>query len=199
MKYTVPIVWLLILVHTQLTGQDSLQAPIPNFEIDEIVVFREYPFVNEKERIEYKKLEADIRKIYPLLTLITTEFDRINEEMNLYDTKRRKDFLKWYENYARENYMPLLGSLSIPQGQLLLLLIDRETGDTPYQLIKTYRNGFRAFLWQGVAFFFRSNLNAEYKPENHPMIEHIIKRVESEFTLSETIEKKHTLTKSPSL
>lgn len=150
------------------------------FELGEITVFSEYPFKNEAERLEYLKMETDIRKVYPLILIVGKEFERVNKEMELYDKKRRKEYLKWYEKYARDHYMPLLSGMTVSQGRLFLKLIDRETGQSPYHLIKTYRNGFRAIFWQGAAFFFNANLRTAYKPEDNPMLEDILKRIKAE-------------------
>jgi hypothetical protein len=153
---------------------------IPTFSLEEISVYTQYPFTSDKEKKAYKQMEDDLRKVFPLVRLVREEYERVNKEMHLYDDKRRKAYLKWYEGYARENYMPLLSGFTVSQGRLFLKMIDRELGQSPYQLIKIYRNGFRALFWQGTAFLFRSNLNADYKPEENPMIEHILRKIKAE-------------------
>jgi hypothetical protein len=66
------------------------------------------------------------------------------------------------------------------QGRILLKLIDRETGNTSYQLVKDFRGGFQAFMWQGVARLFGNNMKAEYDPEGEDIIiERAIKLVEA--------------------
>ena len=54
--------------------------------------------------------------------------------------------------------------LTLTQGKLLIKLVDRETQNTSYQLIKDYRGGFSAAFWQGIARIFGTNLKAEYDP-----------------------------------
>jgi pyruvate dehydrogenase complex dehydrogenase (E1) component len=68
-----------------------------------------------------------------------------------------------------------LRKLTFSQGRLLIKLIDRETGDTSYKLIKELKGGFSAFMWQSVARIFGSNLKSEYEMEgDDAMIERII-------------------------
>lgn len=193
------IAHLITMVCLNLPMQDSLLNNIPNFEIEEIVVLEEYKFKNKREEIKYQKLLEDVRKVYPLLQIIKSEYKRINIEMEFYDKEKQKRFLKWYEQYAQENYMSLLGGLSLAQGHLLLKLIDRELQQTPYELIKTYRNGFRAILWQGFALFFLASLDTEYNPVRNPMLEHIMKKVESEYegTIPKGIKTPYFDSKSP--
>ncbi|MCF8357987.1 MAG: DUF4294 domain-containing protein [Prolixibacteraceae bacterium] len=189
----------LTLVSLFFTNQDTVFEQLPNFKMEEIVVLKEYTFKNEREKIKYRKLLKDVRRVYPFLQIIKSEYRRINLEMEMYDKEERKEFLKWYEQYAQENYMPILGSFTLSQNHLLLKLIDRELEQTPYELIKTYRNGFRAMLWQGVALFFLANINSEYNPEKNPMLEHIMIKVESEFrgTVPRGLTKPYFDSKSP--
>ena len=43
-------------------------------------------------------------------------------------------------------------------------LVDRECGMPPYDIIKTYINGFAAGFWQAVARLFGSDLKKRYDP-----------------------------------
>jgi hypothetical protein len=174
------IILLLILTFIVKSNAASYNDSIPNIILNELTIYASFPFKNEKEEDAYKKLESDIRKVYPLIQLIKTEYLRVNKEMMLYDEKKQKEYLKWYEKYARDNYMPYLNDLSISQARLFLKLIDRELNETPYALIKRYRNGFRAIFWQSAAFVFTTNLKSNYKPADNPMIEHIMQRIEAE-------------------
>jgi hypothetical protein len=161
-----------------LLGQtDSIAL---NVELGEVVVLQAYPFQHEKEERKYKELESDLRLVYPLLRIVRTEYARINHELSLYEGNREKEFLKWYEQYARENFMPYLSGLNPRQGRLFLKMISRELDNSPYDLIKEYRNGFRAVMWQGVAMIFFSNLKTNYDPHDNPMIEHIMARLDAE-------------------
>lgn len=189
----------LMFVSLFFANQDTVSEQLPSFEMEEIVVLKEYTFKNEREKIKYQKLLKDVRKVYPLLQIIKSEYQRINIEMEMYDEKEQKRFLKWYEEYAKKNYMPLLGTLNLSQGHLLLKLIDRELEKTPYQLIKTYRNSFRAMLWQGYSLLFLANLNTHYNPDKNPMLEHILTKVESEYrgTVPKGLKKTYFDSKSP--
>ena len=125
-------------------------------------------------------MESDLLLIYPLILTIRKEYERINKELNFYEGDREKEFLRWYENYARENYMPYLSGLNSRQGRLFLKLVSRELDHTPYDLIKQYRNGFRAIIWQGVAMVFFTNLKSDYDALEQPMIEHIMRKLDAE-------------------
>jgi hypothetical protein len=58
-------------------------------------------------------------------------------------------------------------------------LIDRETGQSSYEIIKEFKGGFSAFIWQTVARVFGNDLKAGYDPENEDkMIESVITQIE---------------------
>ena len=80
----------------------------------------------------------------------------------------------------KKQYGPELTNLTITQGRLLIKLIDRETNNTSYDLIKQFRGSFTAFVWQSVARVFGENLKDEYNAnEEDKYIEEILIRIEN--------------------
>jgi hypothetical protein len=70
--------------------------------------------------------------------------------------------------------------MNIAQGRLLIKLINRETQNTSYDLIKDYRGKITAAFWQGVARIFGTNLKEEYDPYgDDAVIERIIQEIEA--------------------
>jgi hypothetical protein len=62
---------------------------------------------------------------------------------------------------------------------LLIKLIDRETGESSYALVKELKGKMSAFMWQGVARVFGHNLKDEYDEEGEDMlIENIVEQIE---------------------
>ena len=83
------------------------------------------------------------------------------------------------ENEIKEEYGDELKKLTFSQGKILLLLIDRETGDTSYELVKDLRGSFSAFFYQTFARIFGFNLKIQYDPNGkHRMIEEIVRLIE---------------------
>ena len=57
-------------------------------------------------------------------------------------------------------------------------LINRETGNNCYNILKEFKGGFTARFWQTVAFFFGSSLKQPYDPNGEDAeIESIVKEV----------------------
>lgn len=171
-----------ILLHAQVESIDTI---VSNYNIGEVEVLSQYKFKSKKEERRYNKLEADMRVVYPFLKLVIAEYGRVNEEMKLYDKKKRKEYLKWYEKYVYKNYIGHIVEYKPRQGRLLLKLINLELENSPYELIKEYRNGFRAILWQAAAMLLGANMNSEFKEDEIPMIKYLLRKMAADAELQQ--------------
>jgi hypothetical protein len=122
-----------------------------------------------------------VKKVYPYAILAAAklkEYNQIMEKMT--DERTKKAYLKTVEKELKAEFEEPLKNLTTTQGRILLKLIDRETGNTSYELVKNFRGGFQAFMWQGVARLFGNNMKAEYDPNGEDiMVERAIKLVEA--------------------
>lgn len=154
---------------------------ILHINMSAIEIIGPYQFKNKRQEKKYNQLEIDVLKTYPLALIVSSEMKIVNAEFeSIYtDQSKRKTYIRWYQNYVYKTYIDSLKTLNVKQGRLLLKLIHRETGKTPYELIKSYRGGLNAMFWQSAAFMFGANLNSSYDPEDEAMIEHLIRRYRS--------------------
>jgi hypothetical protein len=91
----------------------------------------------------------------------------------------RKNYLKTREKELKKEFTDPLTNLSVYQGKVLMKLINRETGNNCYDLIKEYKGGVTARFYQTVAFFFDSNLKQPYDATaDDKQIEVIVQEVE---------------------
>lgn len=60
-----------------------------------------------------------------------------------------------------------LKKLSFTQGRILLKLVDRETSNTPYDIVKDLKGRFQAFFWSGIASLFDYDLKEGFDPVNN--------------------------------
>jgi len=80
------------------------------------------------------------------------------------NTKKNR-LLKECERKLIAEFESDIKNLTYSQGQILLKLIDRESGKTSYEILKQFRGSTTAFMWQSVARLFGNNLKSEYDPE----------------------------------
>jgi hypothetical protein len=149
---------------------------IPHIVLSEVKVVPKWKFRNKHERKKYSKFVRNIKVTLPYARLAAHKLEIINARLAEIDNeKERKQYLKVAEKELFNEFEKPLRKLTFSQGRMLIKLIDRETGDTSYDLIKEYKGGFSAFFWQSLARLFGSNLKAEYDADRDDrMIEHII-------------------------
>ena len=95
--------------------------------------------------------------------------------------KERKEFMKIAEKEIEQEYGEQLKKMTFSQGNLLIKLVDRETGSSSYALVKELRGSFRAFFYQTFAKVFGYDLKAEYDPKNNKrdnLIERVVRAIE---------------------
>jgi hypothetical protein len=149
-----------------------------HFSFPPVEIEGEYLFKDKHQQRKYHQLYEDIKRTYPLSQIVVTEIKLVDAELDsVYVTKsKQKAYLKWYEKHIYHTYIDTLKSLNLRQIRLCVKLTSRETGNSPYQLIKKYRGGWNAFLWQLSANALLVNLKTDYDPVEDAMIEDIIRK-----------------------
>lgn len=117
----------------------------------------------EKYKKEYNRLRNAVYVTYPYARIAGSTINDINEKLaGISDKKERKKYIKSREKELKEQFSEPLSQLSVYQGRVLMKLINRQTGNNCYAIIKEYKGGFNARTYQTVAFFFGSNLKQDY-------------------------------------
>jgi len=155
---------------------------IPHVLLDEVTIIPPWKFKNNKEQIAYTRLARNVKIALPYARVAGVKLYEINSQLEkIKNEKDRKNYLKKAEKDLFAEFEKPLRNLTFSQGKILIKLIDRETGNTGFELIKEYRGSVSAFFWQGIARIFGANLKDVYNPENNEdaMIEHIIKMIDN--------------------
>jgi hypothetical protein len=148
--------------------------------IQEVVVLRPRKFRSKYQERQYWRLVQNIKKVYPYSKLAGRQLQEMNQHfLSLKTEKEREEYVKQMENKMRAQYEEELKGLTITQGRILIKLVDRETGNTSYHLVKELRGTMSAVFWQTLARLFGSNLKTKYDPEGEDkMMEEIIQLIE---------------------
>ena len=88
-----------------------------------------------------------------------------NQLAGVRDEAARKKIIKSREKEMKRDFGDKVTSLSVYQGKVLMKLINRESGNNCYEIIKEYKGGFNAGFWQTVAYVFGSSLKQPYTPQ----------------------------------
>lgn len=111
----------------------------------------------------YNRLRNAVYVTYPYAKTAGAVINDVNAHLTGVNAKKeKKKYIKSREAELKKQFSDPLSNLSVYQGKVLMKLINRETGNNCYEIIKEYRGGFNARLYQTVAFFFGSSLKQEY-------------------------------------
>lgn len=146
--------------------------------------FYKYPpmtFKNDKERDRYNRLVANVKRLLPLAKLAKYTVIETYDYLQTLPTKKEKaEHIKLVEDGLKKQYAPTLKRLSRSQGRLLVKLIDRECGQTGYNIAQAFIGSFKANIYQAMAFCFGNNLTKRYDPEGDDRYtERVVRLVES--------------------
>lgn len=127
-----------------------------------------------------RRLIRNIKKVYPYARLASIKLWEYDGLLKKAETAReRKKLMKQAEKELESEFGDELKKLNITQGRILLKLIDRETGETSFDLVQDLRGKFAAFFWQSLARIFGYNLKADYDPDGRDKkIEEIVQLIE---------------------
>lgn len=153
---------------------------IPSGNMEWLWVTAPYPKHLLKKRQEWTRLRNAIYVTYPYARKAGGIINEINNKLaGVTDKEERKKYLKTREKELKKEFADPLSNLSIYQGKVLMKLINRQTGNNCYDIIKEYKGGFTARMYQTVAFFFNSNLKQPYDAQGSEReMEIIVQEVE---------------------
>lgn len=155
---------------------------MPEIEIKEVtVVGRPGPNSKKRDFRKYERLVYNIKKVYPYAIVVRMKLNEVNQKLaDLKNDRLRREYIKEFEKNIFGEYEDDIKQMTITQGKLLIKLIDRETKNTSYDLIRDYRGKFSAAFWQGIARIFGTNLKEEYDGYGEDaLIEVIINEIDS--------------------
>ncbi|WP_125723754.1 DUF4294 domain-containing protein [Flavobacterium ustbae] len=145
-----------------LTERDSILGD--TIQLPEIIVSKGQK-MSPEEMKQFQILQNRVYKVYPYAKLAAERLTALNNGMARLKTNReKKKYFKIVEDYLNNEFEQRLKKLSRKQGQILVKLIHRQTGITTYELIKTLKSGFKAFVSNSTANLFDISLKEEYKP-----------------------------------
>jgi hypothetical protein len=138
-------------------------AIVPYRTMEGVWVVRPMP-PGMRARVEqWTRLRNAVYVTYPyarragaIMNDMTVKMEKMKEESD------RKAYVKTREKELKKEFTDPLTNLSIYQGKILMKLINRQTGNNCYDIIKEYKGGLTARFYQTVAFFFNGNLKQPY-------------------------------------
>lgn len=136
--------------------------------IKDVYVYPPMKFKNKKQEEFYWRTVRDVRKTLPYAKLaFSTLCETYEYIQTIPDKKTRERHLKQLEKDIFEQYKPVVKNMTKGQGKILLKLINRETDQSSYSIVKAFLGTFRAGFWQTFGRFFGMNMKSGFTPEKN--------------------------------
>lgn len=154
---------------------------LPIVTLHPVSISENRTFANKREERKWSRLKRDVAKVYPYSKIAGKKLRTYNDMMVGKPESEQKKLLKRAESELKKEFEGDIRNMTLNQGRILIKLIDRETGNSSYGLVKDLRGSFQAFFWQSLARVFSTNLKETFNPYANPedkMIEDIIGSIE---------------------
>ena len=147
-----------------------------------IIVYPPERFKNKEEEDFYWRTVRDVKRTLPYAKLINNTLQETYEYIETMPSQKEKeDYLKRFEKEVFAQYKPEMKKLTKNQGRTLIKLVNRETNQRSYYIVKAFLGTFRAGFWQTFGRFFGVNMRDGFHPDsnkNDALLERICVRVE---------------------
>ena len=151
---------------------------------NDVTVFPALRFKNKKQEEFYWRTVRDVRKTLPYAKLAFSALTETYEYIQtIPDKKTREAHLKRLEKDIVEQYKPVVKKMTKNQGKILLKLINRETDQDSYHIVKAFLGSFRASFYQAIGKIFGMNMKSGFHPdknEEDAIIDRIATLIEQE-------------------
>lgn len=160
-----------------IIGNDT----IPILYFGDFYVWGNKSFRTQAEVKKWDRLVRNVKVAYPYAKIAGIKFNEYNHRIaGITNERVRKAMMKVAEDELQAQFGNELKDLTITQGKILLKLIDRQTSNTSYEIVKDFRGRFRAFFYQSFARIFGYNLKVRYDPLGEDVdIERIVLMIEN--------------------
>lgn len=162
---------------------DTIRVSVTNVDnellpwviMPEVYIFDTRIFKTPLERAKFNRLRYNVLKVLPYAMFARRKYLQLQADLASVRSRREKRLLiKTFEGEIKDMFNREIKNLTITQGGILIKLIDRETGNSSYDLLKDMKGGITAFFYQSVARIFGNNLKNTYDPNEDRDIESII-------------------------
>ena len=132
-------------------------------------------FKSAADREAFRRLKYNVLKVLPYASFAGKRYRKLQRDLAVTpDKHQQKILITQCETEIKDLFNKEIKELTISQGDILIKLIDRETGNTSYDMVKDMKGGFKAFVYQSVARLFGHDLKDTYDPDEQRDIEAIL-------------------------
>ncbi len=148
---------------------------IPWLPLTEVSITERRIFRSALQRAQFNRLRYNVLKVLPYAIIARDKYGKLQQDLAITGNRREQRMLvKSCEKDIKDLFNKKIKDMSITQGEILIKLIDRETGNSSYEMVRQLQGGITAFGYQMAARVFGHDLKEKYDPEEQRDIEAIL-------------------------
>jgi hypothetical protein len=158
-------------------------------DLDDVYITDRRSFASVDDQKKYERFKNYARKVYPYAKeaiRIFRELEYASKEMS--KREKKKKIAELEEQLTKEFEEPLK-NLTKLQGKIMIKMIEKETGQPIYNMIKDLKGGFKAFYWNTFSKLYSYDLKEGYNVGQYPVLDAVLQdfdvsyRIENETSL----------------
>ncbi len=153
---------------------------IPTINIRDVNIVA---FKSKEDWMTYYKYKSRIQKVMPYVKIANQLYAELKAEKEKDKKREFRHYRKDLEKEMRSKFEKELKDLTVGQGEMLFKLINRETGNNAYSMLKEIKGPFNAWFYQLVGKRWGYDLKENYDPQKEKMIELIIRELGSSYNV----------------
>jgi hypothetical protein len=149
--------------------------------LPDVFIWGGNPALAEKKKAEWTRLRNAVYVTYPYARQAGVVMKDVLQHLEgIKGRSERRKYIRSREKELRDAFGDKISDLSVYQGKVLMKLINRQTGDDCYEIIKEMKGGLTARLYQTILFFVGSDLKQSWEPgtnSNDRLIESFVREI----------------------
>ena len=147
---------------------------MPVVYIKEVPIIALREFESPEEEYRYNQLKYNVDQVYNYAVEACLLFDEVEAETQGMNKRQKKKHTRSLHKRYKEKFEDPLRSLTKTQGKILVLMVEKYTDDTVYNLVKEAKSGTRAFFYQKAGKMYGYNLKTPYDPNEIKYLDDIL-------------------------
>lgn len=163
-----------------IDGNDTLILA----DLDDVSITSPRKFDSQEDYLKYKKFRRYAVIVYPYAKEAIRIFRELEYASDHLSKRARKKKIKELEKELKSEFEEPLSKLTKLQGKIMIKMIEKETGYSMFELMKSLRGRFTAFYWHQFSKLFSYDLKEGYNIGQYEILDAVLQ----DFDLSYRIE-----------
>ena len=153
-------------------------------DLDDISITSLRKFDSDADYRKYRKFRRYAAKVFPYAKEAIRIFREVEYASEHLSKRERKKKIKQLEKELKAEFEEPLKKLTKLQGKIMIKMIEKETGHSMYDLMKSLKGRFTAFYWNQFSKLYSYNLKEGYQEGKYEILDAVLQ----DFDLSYRIE-----------